>query len=723
MAADCPFAAMATKGEAEDKVERAQEGSDRGASSRKRAASRANTADDVVELSANAKMLWDMKRNTNFVKRIHEHLHYLDLAGRKLKFAKMLLATLTKSSALRQPFGSVTRDMDKRAMYEATFGEVLPLLARIAALKSEKHVYDALFELGVRHIDYAGSRYFAEAFGRVVLGSTKEFFMLEGAAWAKAQHEVAFKWIYDVVVCCIFDMKEMAGPHVGCVRASFQSLLGLYDQRMEVRFGKIMTKDDDDEREAAHKATGESSSKSESDDSTGGHDTSESGSSNQELSTSGTDKDDKSGLANLDALLTPTADKLHVIGTLFLRRYLEPLLLTKHKRSFSFPDTHGKKVAAAIIVVVTNITKYSVLRGRLRELAAFHLSMGIDKLALECFTEAAVTMLKTTLPSDQFGDEHEDGWLWAMNQVNRMFLHELRMYRLREKHLTSSLHQTLAHNGGSLDKAVGSFFDKLFEEHEIFDKSFVKPIAGQAKMFALAVSFLTDTLEIKVGSPFFIRLQKLTTGHIQLCLQEFHFEMFGNVLLAWLKVLMTDAGCWSGSVEKCWTSQYQMVSTAMLNLLIKSASPALLAVLNNNEDDLCLALDSFPRGYRIGRAIETNMCGEMVSLLELSSRRGAVGCSHVMVQDLSTIRADRQATYYGSMKLCRSLPDVWSMLSKFAPEVIDEFLDGMIWVALEPSNTGERECHMYIEGIVGNPELYDDPTKLPLAQLTRHTTQ
>ena len=84
-------------------------------------------------------------------------------------------------------------------------------------------------------------------------------------------------------------------------------------------------------------------------------------------------------------------------------------------------------------------------------------------------------------------------------------------------------------------------------------------------------------------------------------------------------------------------------------------------------------------GERIQWLTRVEVNGTVMSPLYWAIRDGKFKIAQFMLQDLLTIRADRECYYYGNQQLFVSHPDIVKVLCQDSPELVVDFLDGLMW--------------------------------------------
>ena len=103
------------------------------------------------------------------------------------------------------------------------------------------------------------------------------------------------------------------------------------------------------------------------------------------------------------------------------------------------------------------------------------------------------------------------------------------------------------------------------------------------------------------------------------------------------------------------------------------------AVSQNDITALQSALAITPRGRRAQDVLRVTVGSQSISPLYWSIEAGHLDCAHVILEDLMTIRADREAYYYGCSALFERHTDIILKLCVNAPSLLWPLVDGLIW--------------------------------------------
>ena len=82
---------------------------------------------------------------------------------------------------------------------------------------------------------------------------------------------------------------------------------------------------------------------------------------------------------------------------------------------------------------------------------------------------------------------------------------------------------------------------------------------------------------------------------------------------------------------------------------------------------------------------------------------GALEASRALLNDLLTIRADREKYYYAAEDLFKRHPDIVKVLLDDAPALVPQLLDGLIWRS-RVTIAGYRRVNYYMKNLLLAPD-------------------
>merc|ERR1719240_2322651 len=127
------------------------------------------------------------------------------------------------------------------------------------------------------------------------------------------------------------------------------------------------------------------------------------------------------------------------------------------------------------------------------------------------------------------------------------------------------------------------------------------------------------------------------------------------------------------------------------------------AIQQNSKKAILRAIADAPRGERFTWMLNVQVGTESISPLVWSISNGKMDGAKVIIQDLLTIRADRDRYYYGINDIFKRHEDIVKRLADDAPRLIPTLLDGMIWRSRLAIN-GTRRVNYFVKHVIVDSE-------------------
>lgn len=352
------------------------------------------------------------------------------------------------------------------------------------------------------------------------------------------------------------------------------------------------------------------------------------------------------------------------------------------------------EVLACFHNVVTNVANSS----RLQEECDV-LSLRINRLKesginLSEFKSCMLASLRSLLPGS-WNTAHEVAWSWLWENVERLIKHSPFFVR-----------------GNALERAYAKLLDGLEEDQKyelranIYVLFFTSTPAGQdffkqsnaylhiiaEKVLEMALEFYRDPIKMIDD------ISALGLRHVGYAIPIEYFAPFVSACIEVLMQLKVDEvaidslKCSLGLVAK------------MLTRTITEGSTLVMKAINFNSKKMTLkSISCAPRGERASWMLVVQVGTQDISPLAWAIQSGAQEAATAMLQDLLTIRADRDKYYYGMDDLFMRHPDVVKMLLDDAPALLPPLLNGLIWRS-RVNEGGYRRVNYYIKHLVVDAE-------------------
>merc|ERR1719145_375657 len=123
------------------------------------------------------------------------------------------------------------------------------------------------------------------------------------------------------------------------------------------------------------------------------------------------------------------------------------------------------------------------------------------------------------------------------------------------------------------------------------------------------------------------------------------------------------------------------------------------AINVNNGVQVRKAVGCAPRGKRAMWMLNIQVGTQSISPLLWAIETGSLDAAKAIIQDLLTIRADRDRYYYGMDILFERHADIVKRLCVDAPALLPALLDGLVWRS-RITEEGTRRVNYYVKHLV-----------------------
>lgn len=144
-----------------------------------------------------------------------------------------------------------------------------------------------------------------------------------------------------------------------------------------------------------------------------------------------------------------------------------------------------------------------------------------------------------------------------------------------------------------------------------------------------------------------------------------------------------------------------LVARLLMRIITEGSTAVMQAIYQDSAKLLRHALEEAPRGTRASLQLRVRVGSQSISPLYWALRSGAHTAAQTMLEDVLTIRADRDRYYYGINDLFRFQPTIAADILQEAPKLVKPFLDGLIWRS-HKTKDGLRPVVYYMEHLLQN---------------------
>ncbi|CAK9064257.1 unnamed protein product [Durusdinium trenchii] len=146
-----------------------------------------------------------------------------------------------------------------------------------------------------------------------------------------------------------------------------------------------------------------------------------------------------------------------------------------------------------------------------------------------------------------------------------------------------------------------------------------------------------------------------------------------------------------------------LVARLLMRIITEGSTAVMQAIYQDSAKLLQAALKEAPREYRNFLQLRVRVGSQSISPLYWALRSGAHTAARTMLEDVLTIRADRDRYYYGVNDIFKFQPDIAADLLQEAPKLVNVFLDGLIWRS-HKTKEGQRPVVYYMEHLLQDPD-------------------
>jgi len=316
----------------------------------------------------------------------------------------------------------------------------------------------------------------------------------------------------------------------------------------------------------------------------------------------------------------------------------------------------------------------------------------------------------------EWNDKYKAAWQWFWGIISKAMSRTLKVCEgehgavLRDSWAQCKAKKTTEELGDAIFKELARLAPHVVH-------LFKKPKRIQASQFVNA----TDMLISFADDPekFFQDLRPLTIRHIKYGVKGEFSKAFGGAILN--SVEKTLAPDFSAKTKHSWVMLWNRASAVVTRALNCSTNLVIVSLANQDVSKMEEAMACTPRGDRNDTCCRVDVNGEVLSPLYWAIRDGMRDIALFLIEDLLTIRADRDTYYYGREKLFETHPDIVQVLclDPGAVELLDTLFNGLIWHANIVQN-GKLRVNYYIKELYGNPETEPNAWESALAVLSIH---
>mmetsp|Transcript_55859 Transcript_55859/g.102400 ORF Transcript_55859/g.102400 Transcript_55859/m.102400 type:complete len:1124 (-) Transcript_55859:82-3453(-) len=351
-------------------------------------------------------------------------------------------------------------------------------------------------------------------------------------------------------------------------------------------------------------------------------------------------------------------------------------------------STWMAEVLACFNNIVTNVANSARLQEECDVLALRIARVAKGNINLAEYKSCMLASLRSLLPKS-WDSAHEVAWTWLWENVERLVLRIHGQPPVWEK---------------ALGKILGSFDEESkFElRKEIYARFFNLAPAGQDffKQSGTYLDFIAERIMTMV-TDLYDNPVKMVDDISALGLRHVGYsiptELFGPFVTACIEVVGTYTPNELAVTAFRWS--LGLIAKMLVRTITEGSTIVMKAVDANSAKQLKKAISCAPRGERAKWLLVVQVGTQSISPLGWAIENGCLEAARAIIEDLLTIRADRESYYYGVDDLFMQHPDIIKILSESAPTLLPVLLDHLIWRCRTAVN-GMRRTNYYVKHLL-----------------------
>ncbi|CAK9111429.1 Pentatricopeptide repeat-containing protein, partial [Durusdinium trenchii] len=316
------------------------------------------------------------------------------------------------------------------------------------------------------------------------------------------------------------------------------------------------------------------------------------------------------------------------------------------------------------------------------------LTLVLDKqpgqIQLSEFKAVMLASLRSLVPKE-WDSDHEVAWNWLWENVERMIKANLGKPAQQEK-------------------ALGRFIASLTQDdiynlrRNIYQRFFQIAPAGQdhfkqstTRLYFIADKIIEMTMEMYQQPRAMVEdISALGLRHVGYAIPTELFAPFVSSAVETVREKTSD-----DMAEGAFRWSLTLVSKILVRTILEGSTIVMKAINTNSARALRKAIAIAPRSKRATELLNITVGTQSISPFYWAIDSGSLECAKAMIEDLLTIRADRDKYYFGADELFARHPEVIQRLCISAPKLLWTLLDGLVWRSRQAFG-GKRRVNFYV---------------------------
>ena len=292
------------------------------------------------------------------------------------------------------------------------------------------------------------------------------------------------------------------------------------------------------------------------------------------------------------------------------------------------------------------------------------------------FKAVMLASLRSLVPKD-WDEDHEVAWGWLWENVERMLKDLKGKPQAQEKALERLIM--------SLTEDTVNYFRR-----EVYKRFFALAPAGQDyfKQSTTRLYWIADKIVVMTSVMYresrkmVEEISALGLRHVGYAIPTEFFAPFVSGAVEVVRTMATDE-----NAEDGFRWSLTLISKILVRTILEGSTIVMKAINTNQEKALVKAISVSPRGKRSMQLLNTSVGTQSLSPLYWSTESGSLVKAEAMINDLLTIRADRDKYYYGYDDLFTRHPEVIQRLCTDASKLA---MASFRWLDLAIASCGSR---------------------------------
>merc|ERR1719389_1012302 len=342
--------------------------------------------------------------------------------------------------------------------------------------------------------------------------------------------------------------------------------------------------------------------------------------------------------------------------------------------------------------IMANFSNVGRVQGECYVLTIRISKVATGKVNLPEFKSCMLASLRSLLPKE-WTTQHEVAWSWSWERIESFMLENMGKTGKWEKALITLLE--------GIDEATGYQI-----RQDIYARFFSTSPAGEA-YFKQNVTYLHLLVTKVLGlcmtmykDPVFCsdEISGIGLRHVGYGIPTELFQPFIVVICG----VVRDLGVDEVSL-KAFTWVLNLIGQMQTRTITEGSTIVMKAININSPKAVVAAINCAARGVRATWMLLITVGTRDISPFLWAVQSGAIEAGLTMLQDLLTIRADRDKYYYEFDYLFKRHPDIVNTCLQDAPALVVPLLDGLIWRSRLTDN-GYRRVNYYMKYLLIDPE-------------------